>query len=357
MKKKLIMFLTCCCILIGNTAYADNLSISATTQTTLVTDTNVKVVKYVDGEEVILYTGPVSQYDNGIYSGVDFSESTFVVIIEWENPVAVYYVYPIEEAGEGGNTTDISQNINTTDNIQSDIETSTVLNVISTNNNIESIEYDIIYDIVSEEKLYIDADYNIYNVNDEAKCVSLIAALYDDGKLCDIKIKELNVEAEGEKNDSLKLMLPADREGCYVKLMVWDSIGTLKPIGSPKSVKDLDVYSREKYLYITTDSNSEFNIFMNSTLVQGANSEALHTIKYDSLKIIPIDLCGLTNDKELEAGRVAGTNITIRNAKLEDGNIQYGFEMADGRNTGVANYIKFKANTELNDEPIIYTIQ
>ena len=357
MKKELCMILVCACLLTGNMVCANDLSISATTHPTLVTDTNVKVVKYENDEEVIVYTGPISQYANGICANMDFTQNAFIVILEWENPDVVYYVYPVEEASESGSINDISQNINMTDNIKGDGEISTVQNVTSTNNNMESIEYDIIYDIVSEEKLYINANYNIYNTNDGTKCVSLIAALYDDGKLCDIKIKKLDVEAEGEKADSSGLVLPADREACYVKLMVWDSIGTLKPIGSPKYVKDLDVYSREKYLYITTDTNSEFNIFMNSTLVKGANSEAIHTIKYDSSKIIPVDLCGLTYDKELEAGRVSGTDINICSAELEYGNIQYSFDMSDGRNTGVNNYIKFKSNTELNNEPIIYTIQ
>lgn len=357
MKKELCMILVCACLLTGNMVCANDLSISATTHPTLVTDTNVKVVKYENDEEVIVYTGPISQYANGICANMDFTQNAFIVILEWENPDVVYYVYPVEEASESGRINDISQNINMTDNIKGDREISTVQNVTSTNNNMESIEYDIIYSIVSEEELYIGVDYNIYNENDETKCVSLIAALYDDGKLRDIKIKELNVEAECENTDSMVLMLPADRETCYVKLMVWDGIGTLKPIGSPQYVNDLDVYSREKYLYITADTNSEFNIFMNSTLVKGANSEAIHTIKYDSSKITPVDLCGLTYDKELESGVVPGTDITIRSAELGDGNIQYSFKMPDGRNTGVKNYIKFKSTTDLNNEPIIYTIQ
>ena len=118
MKKKLCSILACVCLLTGNIAYANGISVSEMTQASLVADTNVKVVKYVDDEKIIVYTGPVSQYDNGLCSGIDFSKSAFVVLLEWDNPDTVYYVYPIEETSESGSVTDISQNSNTIDSIQ-----------------------------------------------------------------------------------------------------------------------------------------------------------------------------------------------------------------------------------------------
>ena len=96
---------------------------------------------------------------------------------------------------------------------------------------------------------------------------------------------------------------------------------------------------------------------MNSAVAKGYNPDAIHTIKYNSANITPIDLCGFTYQKEMDEGYVSGTNMTINKVDLENSEIQYQFILPEGRNTGVNNYLKFKANTELYNEPIIYTIQ
>ena len=97
MRKKLNLFLVCCCLLLGNTAYADNLSMGTISQTSNANNLNVRVVEYVDGEEVVVYIGPVSQYNNGLCASVDFQINNFAVVLEWDDPDAVYYVFPIAE--------------------------------------------------------------------------------------------------------------------------------------------------------------------------------------------------------------------------------------------------------------------
>lgn len=354
MKKKLCAILACVSLLIGGNAHADSLSMSTTTEATLIIDTNVRVINYVDGEEVELYTGPISQFENGMYAGTDFTGKDFLVVLEWGDELnLLYYIYPLMENSENDNIINNSEQINISDTINVNKE----INLTSTGNDPIFIEYDINYDIISGEESFIDIEYSVHNSDDEEKSVSLIAALYDSERLCDVKIDELNIGAENEQTDNLTLSLPDDRDDCYVKMVVWDDIGTLRPVGSPKYVNDLDEYNHEKYLYITLNSNSEFNLFMNSSSVKGSNQGAIHTIKYNCDKITPIDLYGFTYQKELNEGEVSGTETIINKADLENGEVQYNFGLPEGRNTGVNNYIKFKANTELNNELIVYTIQ
>ena len=223
--------------------------------------------------------------------------------------------------------------------------------------NTQLIEYDITYSIISDSSLSVDIDYNVYNGNSENVIVSLIAALYENGRLSDIKTQSLSVNALDCNTDSILLPLPNNRENYSVKLMVWDGMGTLRPIGNAKQVIDLDDYTREKYMYITSNANVEFNVYMNAATVKGANADAVHTLKYDATKITPVDLCGFTYNKELTAGEIANTNITVQNADLFAGKIEYKFNLEAGRNTGIVNLVKFKTLSDVTDETIVYTIQ
>lgn len=224
-------------------------------------------------------------------------------------------------------------------------------------NGTELIEYDITYDIVSDNTLTIDIEYNVYNGNAENKGLSLIAALYYNSVLCDLKTQPLYISSQTNASESIVLSLPDNNENYSVKLMVWDGLGTIRPIGNAKSVADLDNYSREKYLYITSNADVGFNIFMNAATVKGVNSDMIHTLHYDSSKITPIDLCGFTFEKELSAGTIENSNVIIQGVDLNAGKIQYSFNLSTGRNTGVTNMVRFKTLSQVQDEQIIYTIQ
>ena len=67
MKKKLIMLLACWCLLVGNIAYADGISVSEMTQTSLVTDTNVNRATYEHGKVIGHYIEYAKDYvDKGV---------------------------------------------------------------------------------------------------------------------------------------------------------------------------------------------------------------------------------------------------------------------------------------------------
>lgn len=317
-------------------------------------DLLVKVTNVTNDAETVIYEGVLEGYADGMWAFTDFSKIDFLVIFDWESMEnEAIYVVPVKETTDStssvtSETTNIN-NLNTTNDINAE--------QVSTISATRLIEYDVTYSIVSDGSLSMDIDYNVYNGNSENDTVSLIAALYENGRLSDIQTQNLSVYALDSNSDSILLPLPNNRENYSVKLMVWDGMGTLRPIENAKQIVDLDNYTREKYIYITSTANVGFNIYMNAATVKGANAEAVHTLKYDSTKITPVDLCSFTYNKELTAGEIANTNITVQNADLSAGKIEYNFALEAGRNTGITNMVKFKTLSDVTDEAIVYTIQ
>lgn len=219
------------------------------------------------------------------------------------------------------------------------------------------IEYDAVYEIINDDSLSMEIEYNVHNGNTETENVTLIAVLYEDNRLFDIKTKFLTVNALEDDTDSILLPMPDNINAYKVKLMVWDNFGIIKPIGNVKQIIDLDDYSREKYIYITSSENTEFNIFMNAETVKGTNVNMIHTLQYDPIKLEPVDLCGFTYEKELSPGEIDNTDVIVESADFGIGKIKYRFNLPDGRNTGITNIVKFKTISEVTDEQIIYTIQ
>lgn len=315
----------------------------------------VKVTRVTNDEETVIYEGVLGGYADGMWSFTDFSDIDFLVIFDWESMEnEAIYIVPVKETTDSTSSTASEATAVNTLNTISDENTEQVSTTISTT---QLIEYDVTYSIISDGSLSMDIDYNVYNGNSENDTVSLIAALYENGRLSDIKTQSLSVNALESNTDSIVLPLPNNREDYTVKLMVWEGMGTLRPIGNAKQVIDLDNYTREKYMYITSNANVGFNVFMNAATVKGANIDAVHTLKYDSSKITPVDLCGFTYNKELTAGEISNTNITIQNADLSAGKIDYKFNLEAGRNTGIINLVKFKTLSDVTDETIVYTIQ
>ena len=228
MKKELIMLLTCCCLLAGNIAYADGISVSEMTQTSPVTDTNVKVVKYVDDEEVILYTGPVSQYDNGICSSVDFSKSAFIVLLEWENPDAVYYVYPITSTSQSNAVSSVLQT--EIDASESEQVNTAPENVVSDEEGISFTSQIKINDVNTGEaglrvvdKAQLQCLFSVTNSTNAEKDITLLLATYDDDKrMVNVKKSDVKVPSNLSGNISLIYQFNTQTEK-RAKLMLWHS--------------------------------------------------------------------------------------------------------------------------------------
>ena len=361
--KKTIIFASILTFLCQTSVYADtNQALSMSKKTdqvsvgTIVPDivdnSNILVevtLTTSGGESSVIYTGTLGGFAEGKLNNIDISEVDAVILFDWETD-DTYVIKKVDELIQE----QIKYEIEDFDNI--DIDENTVQsNTIE--RNVGVIEYDVEYEIINNESISMEIDYNIFNGSSEAENLTLIAALYEDNKLCDVEIKQLNVDTMNSNSENITLQLPNERNRYSVKLMVWDDIGTMKPLGNVKHIIDLDEYAREKILYITADTDDNFNIFMNSSNAKGENYQSTHTIKYDATKMIPTDLCGLTYEKELSTTEVQNTNVVINNVDTVLGKIEYKFTFPEGRNTGTQNFVRFKALSELNQEPIIYTIQ
>ena len=306
---------------------------------------SVKVIKVVGDVENVIYEGFLGKYDEGKWVYTDFSEIDILVIFNWDSMEnEALYIIPTESISDNKTTY-------TTDNTtQTGTETTPI-------GDTELMEYDVTYSIVSGDTLNIDINYNVYNGNTQNKSVSLIAALYNNGVLSDIKIQELSVTSQSNATDNIIFPIPENNENYSIKLMVWEGFGTIRPIGKAKQVSDFDIYSREKYLFITSNADVGFNIFMNAATVKGANPHMIHTLQYNPQKITLVDLCGFTYEKELSVGVIENSNVIVENVDLDAGKIKYRFNLLDGRNTGITNVVKFKTLSQVVDEQIIYTIQ
>ena len=165
----------------------ENVSIVETDTTSEVNNAAllVRVIKYVNDVETVIYEGPLGNYDNGLWNYTDFSSVDYLVLLDWQSMGdEVIYVVPLSKF-DNDKLSDTNKTTNTND-----------LNSIKNGNNeqlsvsgnIQLIEYDVSYSIISDNSLSMDIDYNVYNGSSENDTVSLIAALYENGRLSDMNI-------------------------------------------------------------------------------------------------------------------------------------------------------------------------
>lgn len=227
------------------------------------------------------------------------------------------------------------------------------------NETVDLIEYDTVYTVTTANNITsLNAVFTITNNETESKTPLLLLVIYDMGKIVKIQTAEPTIASGATVNETVSVVIPEDKtEKYYVKLYAWEDSDSLKPLGEDKIISDIDPYLREKLIYVNSQENTKFKIFMNASTVKGSNVDAVHTIEYDSTKICPVDLCGFTYEKEHSAMDISNTNILIDFVDAENGIIKYKFLNDSGRNTGINNYIIFKALTSVTDTEIKYTIQ
>lgn len=226
--------------------------------------------------------------------------------------------------------------------------------IIQSTSNVENITYDIKYTV---ENGYMNIVYDVTNGVSREQTVTMIAALYKGDLFQGLQTEPLSIQAQGKQKGYLALKLPeTDLDKYKVKMMVWDSFAGMRPLGNAKNVNNIEGGLNEKTIVISSSANNEIKVFMNSeSLVKNDNAE--HCIKYNPQKLEPIDLCGFTYEKETDSGAIANTGITIKSVDVANGEIIYTFDMPQSSTTGINNFIKFKALTDLSGEEITYVIQ
>lgn len=306
----------------------------------------VEVEKYIGNTKVTIFTGKLKDYDDGKWTGLDFSKISFAVIYDWDTADdEVIYIIPTE------NMTVAREDISIKPGKEQ--EKSDANSVQQGLTDVSDITYDVEYTISGDNMNIL---YSAENTAAESQTVSLIAALYKNGALQ--KVISAPLEINDGKSGNITMLLPqTEKEKCSVKMMVWESTGKLRPLGAAKTVNDIEPYLREKTTTVLAASGREFNIYLNAENVIGNNSAVEHIIKYNPQHLEPTDLCGFTYEKELAPGKIENTGITIKSVDTQNGEIIFNFDLPEGRNTGINNIVKFKALSDVFGEEIVYEIQ
>lgn len=310
---------------------------------------DVNVIKQQGDTRTNVFTGNLKDYDNGRWINLDFSEIQFALIFDWDTMEnEAIYIVPVnpDAASAEKDADEMSSNMEPSKSPPQEVSDMT---------NLSNITYDVTYTVLNENMNIL---YSVNNATSTKQTVNVISALYRNRVLQHVISMPLTVDADSEGSGNIAMILPETRkEECSVKMMVWENMGTLRPLGKSKTVKDIDPYLREKTVVISANDGQEFKLYMNSENIIGNNGEAEHIIKFDPQKFALVDLCGFTYEKELTAGKIENTGITIQSIDAENGKIVFNFDLPEGRNTGTNNIVKFRALTDVSDEEITYQIQ
>ncbi len=226
-------------------------------------------------------------------------------------------------------------------------------------NAVDLIEYDVVYTVtVAANVTTLNAIFTVTNNENKSEEPLLVAAIYDDGRMIAMQTAQPTISSGATISETVSIVIPEDKSEEYsIKLFAWEGSGSLRPLGKQKVISEIDPYLQEKLVYVTAAESAEFKIFMCAATAAGGDNTGIHMVKYDATKVVPIDLCGFTYEKELSAKTIPNTNIVIEAVDAEGGSITYRFLNDFGRNTGINNVIKFKALSAITDAEIQYTIR
>ena len=310
---------------------------------------NVNVIKQQGNTRTTVFTGKLKDYDDGRWINLDFSEIQFALIFDWDTMEnEVIYVIPVrsETASVENDADEMSSNMESSESSTQEVSDMT---------NLSNITYDVTYTVVNENMNIL---YSVNNAMNTPQTVNIISVLYRNGVLQRVISTPLTVNADTTGSGNIAMILPEmGKEECSVKMMVWENMSTIRPLGKAKTVKDIEPYLREKTVVISANGGQEFKLYMNSENAIGDNIEADHIIKFNPQKFEVVDLCGFTYEKELTAGKIENMGITIQSIDTQNGKIVFSFDLPEGRNTGTNNIVKFRALTDVSDEEITYQIQ
>ena len=314
----------------------------------------VKVVKYVNDEENVIYQGPLGEYDNGLWSFTDFSKIQFMVIFNWEQPDdGGIYIVPVNEVVEESSKTQ-ENSVQTFSATSEIIQPS--LNIVESFyiNNTEVIGDYASQNIKANDNLF--ASYSITNTGTASQSVQLILCVYNlDGRLLDMAVISDTILSNETKDVEKGLTVGTNVTGCYAKVFLWDGLSTLRPLHDTLQIGSQDVSVEVATATVDCVLNKEYNLV---TTVENmpTNDDGQYTITYNPSKLELIDLCSLTYKKELTAGAINGTNITIVSVDTSKGEIVFKNPNAENGNVSkVLNTFKFKGL--VSDEQTTITIE
>jgi len=274
----------------------------------------VKVIKVVKGEESLIFEGILGEYDDGVWSKVDFDNLDFMVILDWNTMEdEAIYIVPLEKA-------------NYTNEIMTETTDYSVNDVTTAENEILSEEVttqtDLYEEHYSSSEIFVIKDAILENENNTVNSLQnatvlskvvlatkqtneiapvIFAALYNDGRLVDVKMMDAtqNNSTGSVVEYTLNMPLTNTSENMTLKIMTWDGMGTIKPYAIP-----LNIY----YGYsidVSTVLNQEYTIPIITN-----TSATKFKVSYDKDFFAVKDLCRDADDIVTEIGMI-NNEITI----------------------------------------------
>ncbi len=269
---------------------------------TVAEDGLVKVFKYVNDEEIIVYQGLLSGYDNGAWTGFDFSQAPMAVIFDWDTHETLYMI-PIAPA----------ENSISLWNVEPELMISAQYYV---NNHMTGGDG---FELQNGDT--VTAEYVIQNNSAKVQEVKLIVCLYaGDNTLLDMNIVSDTISANSSR--TVRNSLEAGTDNCYVKVFLWDNFRSLVPLYSTAQIGDVPVSERIATATLACTAGKEYNLILQAANMP-ANTDGLYTVRYDPEKLQVADLCCLTYPKELEPGMIESAGIQIVSFDPQNGSITF----------------------------------
>lgn len=325
---------------------------------------NVKVVKYVNDVEQIIYQGPLGGYDNGVWNFTDFSKIQFMVIFNWEEPDdGGIYIVPINKTVVNEVQSAVVES--DLDGKKEELVQATLLNseIIQPSLNIVERFYinnsEITNNFTSQSIKGNDtlfARYTITNSGIQTQSVQLILCVYSpEGRLVDMAVISDTVASNETIDIEKSLTVASNVSACYSKVFLWDGLNSLRPLHDTLQIGSANLSVEVATATVNCVLNKEYNLV---TTVENmpTNDDGLYTLTYNPSKLELVDLCSLTYKKELTTGVIKGTNITIESIDTTNGKIVFGSPNADSGNISkVLNSFKFRGL--VSDEQTTVTIE
>lgn len=183
----------------------------------------VKVVKQIGDESNVIYTGSLGEYENGIWSNLDFSGINFTVILNW-NTLEDEVIYIIPISGD-------------TDSVQTSLKTNSISNVYSersTNGldtNIKIVYNNEYYEAALKTNNTIDVTLDITNSGVSKDLICYLAEYSSTGTLVDLTSNsQIPVPANGSVTAHISKTF-SNANVTSAKLFLWEK-DNMKPIMS-----------------------------------------------------------------------------------------------------------------------------
>ena len=310
---------------------------------------NVTVIKQQGNTRTTVFTGRLGDYDNGKWIYEDFSQIQFIIAVEWgETADGIIYIIPQQA----------STSANSVQTAAVDAEVVQPSLSIAENfyiNNSKITETPETQEIKGGDNLR--ADYSITNTASAAQPVQLILYAYDmrGGLIGGVSTEPYTLAAGETKSFEKSITISSDITNCYVKAMLWDGIGSFRPLHAALEVGSNSVSCETATATVNCVANKEYNLV---TTVENmpANDAGHYRIKYDPSKLELTDLCSLTYQKELQTGDIQGTNVKIVGLDTAGGEIIFEAPNSAAKSVSkVLNAIKFKAL--VSDTQTVITIE